>query len=94
MMKDLKHTPGPWFIQYETTARFHIGPSDNYHLISANKGVCSEARAEANAKLIAAAPDLLEALQAMVQDARQPWQFSNPAKVLEKARAAIAKATE
>ena len=59
-MSEVKHTPGPW--RYESTS------GSNYARIflSANeedgdnlRGYCGEA----NARLIAAAPELLEALQ-------------------------------
>ena len=64
-MNEAKHTPGPWHI--------HEG-GDNLHSFvvdSANEGsVCKIAvnhHEEANARLIAAAPELLELLEAIIQ---------------------------
>lgn len=85
-----KHTPGEWF-----TCR---GVSSIYIEARLRQGVVQEIAAcgpteagheqqEANARLIAAAPELLEALQAVVAVAdRATDEF-------DRARAAIAKAT-
>jgi hypothetical protein len=69
---ETKHTPGPWVstIATETTHKeIFIGPTDN---ITINP-LCKlplpnefKPNQEANAKLIAAAPDLLEALQRLM----------------------------
>lgn len=91
-----KHTPGPWMyagagaIKRDYTA---IGCTDGETIASAwghsNSGFfVSEKEKEANARLIAAAPELLEQLQEMVRLAEhEGWEG------FEKARAAIAKAT-
>lgn len=83
-----KHTPGPW--------RFSSHPHDgNYMRIHCGsdpregdnlRGYCGEA----NARLIAAAPELLEALQAFANEI-VPINPHDPLWV--NARAAIAKAT-
>ena len=67
-----KHTPGPWHVDrdaFERAARLRGG--DNMRLILrwdafARRG---SIEAEANARLIAAAPDLLEALQMLSETA-------------------------
>ena len=81
-----KHTPGPWTHEGQGDITgiedngFGRGPVD----------VCSvylrtvEGRHEANARLIAAAPDLLEALECLIK--------SDHDDVIEMARAAIARA--
>ncbi len=99
-MSETKHTPGPWralcLSKYTRVMRdrqpmpdetgsvqiCHIaGPGDN------DLRPFNEDRWEADARLIAAAPELLEALQAVVRIAdRKTVEF-------DKARAAIAKAT-
>jgi hypothetical protein len=72
-MSDLKHTPGPWFMEAE--------PYDSYYQISDDfsttlaqveawdgdndEEVMGEAKA--NARLIAAAPELLQALEGMLE---------------------------
>jgi len=54
-----KHTPGPWEIEPHSTIdkEFNVGPG-----ISVDYDDVDHAEQDANAKLIAAAPDLLEAL--------------------------------
>ena len=110
-----KHTPGPWALRrdpghfdslteitggicgntkpFRFTLEVSIGGDTDIHTL------------EANARLIAAAPDLLEALEQTLQlaidwedEARGTWQdealgFShNDDPIIKKARAAIAKA--
>ena len=69
-MSDAKHTSGPWF---QTTVRLSpgfvdIGADDGTNIgiayIGRHGGPVDNAEAEANARLIAAAPDMLEALRA------------------------------
>ena len=88
-----KHTPGPWGIER------HYDPG--YKFISAKKHTalaqvvwCMEdedrsPECEANAHLIAAAPELLEALEALVLDESKEY---IPTRLWDAARAAIAKA--
>ena len=56
-----KHTPGPWQVEDYTINR-------TMRAIGTNKCTVAGAYAEADARLIAAAPDLLEALRALVAD--------------------------
>jgi hypothetical protein len=93
-----KHTPGPWNPYFDETYGV-LGPDKGRVAICMNlKGAHGLAgrrhgdEVAANARLIAAAPDLLEALQGMeslATDVRR----DDPAADLAKARAAIAKAT-
>ncbi|AVR83667.1 MULTISPECIES: hypothetical protein [Bacteria] len=83
-----KHTPGPW--EYSpvrgSVALLHIYCADNKGPFHVER---SDAETDANAKLIAASPDLLEALQAVVNYGvmtGDDW-------IEEKVLAAIAKAT-
>lgn len=88
-----KHTPGPWKVKpFENEqGDFNIDSEYGYHIAETIGGLGNEE--EANANLIAAAPDLLESLQAMVammdsgdeHGAGSPWHI--------KATAAITKAT-
>ena len=93
-----KHTPGPWTFTSEQILDDGIPIHDEircFHLQSGDTvildgcGCCDSPRLwnPANARLIAAAPDLLEALETLLSDQRDA---SLPA--LVKARAAIAKA--
>lgn len=95
MSGEFKGTPGPWEVE----------DNGHFYDINAGRGtvgnVCSSASwydndmhrgpvAIANAQLIAAAPELLEALQNMVEAYQHEASIDNPA--LLSARAAIAKA--
>lgn len=86
---ETKHTPGPWFVTGTGLSRYVEG--------RVRPGVLQEVawcgatevqdQMEANARLIAAAPELLEALKAVISVAdRATVEF-------DMARAAIAKAT-
>jgi hypothetical protein len=96
--KQSAHTPGPWNCNRASAAGREIivsevSPVDVAVLSHRDK---SQSEINANARLIAAAPELLEALQSMTSAYQQhfdvmpvAWQtFDNIA------RAAIAKATE
>lgn len=98
-MSETKHTPGRWSIARDPRP----GMDWNSHIVDKKRGhaICfmahsdgaSPERDEANARLIAAAPDLLEALRAVdvlfghlaTDSTQRIW--------LDNARAAIAKAT-
>ena len=88
-----EHTPGPWEIEdhYHFSYRWISGPE---HSQLAQVVWCMEdedrsPECEANAHLIAAAPDLLEALEALVLDESKEY---IPTRLWDAARAAIAKA--
>ena len=90
-----KHTPGPWTVNYETDINGMENDPEN-----GCAGLVDVAhvymrtvpgRHEANARLIAAAPELLEALQEAVD--RQAYREGSGPNWWENARAAIAKAT-
>jgi len=96
-----KHTPGPWRAKKVRTL-IHIGGDSGVCEISVSASHVHEdfpgakmayiARQEANAHLIAAAPDLLEALQALVADFADYPASERPCHAFDLARAAIAKA--
>ncbi|MBV9483804.1 MAG: hypothetical protein JO249_24110, partial [Acidobacteria bacterium] len=59
MTQTAQHTPGPW--QAITTAtRFTVNDKDGFPVLRINGGMVP---VEANARLIAAAPDMLDALE-------------------------------
>ena len=87
-----KHTPGPWSSNHLTSAplkKWSLKVKKGRRVIA--EVPCQDYTTWTNARLIAAAPDLLEALRAAVADwdeevSRGRW--------LDTARAAIAKAEE
>ena len=87
----MKHTPGPW--NYDRSG-YSLYVNSGRELVTALSmdGKRLET-SEANARLIAAAPDLLEALKSVIAwlDASDESAFSDSQLAL--ARAAIAKAT-
>lgn len=98
-----KHTPGPWIIDMESSDAGDICPENDFDL-----SICEVQRAdyssttdryfdgqttEANRQLIAAAPDLLEALENILRDAESPLDAATSAYFRDRARSAIAKAT-
>lgn len=87
-----KHTPGPWNVDYSGPARIAIVGAGDRILAFCNLQCEDGDMDEANARLIAAAPDMLEALEEFDQ-----WATTFPALskaagfAILKARAAIAK---
>lgn len=106
---ETKHTPGPWKYGWETDAREWGIVTDRRGGIVANVNTSTGPDAtsapamrvmpcEANARLIASAPELLEACEGLVEEidaARMETlcQGSEWVAKLAKARAAIARAT-
>lgn len=101
-MSDIKHTPGPW----RTDEDEHDAPYQDIRIKAANRTVCKvwiddapvhdyNAEQEANARLIAAAPQLLDALQPFVRNNSSDEFVTLVVRSsdITKARAAIAKAT-
>ena len=90
----MKHTPGPWTQGHSASGiecvwlDGHVEPDSGMGSV----GTWIDCNTEANARLIAAAPELLEALAEVVRAADgEGWKQLDPN--LAKARAAIAKAT-
>lgn len=112
-MSKYKHTPGPW----EASFTDCLGGPASYCRIRpvsgemfgrftsleiATMNMMDEDEQQANARLIAAAPDLLEALQEAVKSGMVPKssakegganKYSNQVRVADMIRSAIAKAT-
>jgi hypothetical protein len=87
----LSYTPGPWNASWSNVVRDHYGVE-----IAAASHKAHPQEREANARLIAAAPDLLAALRAIASHV--PHKHTYPAAAVQDlqqlARAAIAKATK
>jgi hypothetical protein len=62
-----QHTPGPWEVKRQINGEdFYIADGPNFDVCEIIVGHArSQEAAEANARLIAAAPDMLEFLQAL-----------------------------
>lgn len=100
MTAETKHTPGPWLAEVSAAKVAWIqGSNGEWAALACGE---TDASAAANARLIAAAPDMLEALTALVErDARVDGgtlllpigNHGTAVAVLNRARAAIAKAT-
>jgi hypothetical protein len=67
------HTPGPWYVSKRNPRRIiESGPRGNtIASCGENLGVCGSEQAEANARLIAVAPEMREALR-LALDALKP----------------------
>ena len=87
-MMSAQHTPGPWW-----HSGLEVGTVPMMMVKVANVSGANYEEAKANARLIAAAPDLLEALNALVA-AHGSILDLRESDELKLARAAIAKATE
>lgn len=85
----MSHTPAPWVI---------VESDDDYLIVNEKSEACSaEAYGIENARLIAAAPDLLEALKALLNahersERGHAYGVEIRFAITEQARAAIAKA--
>ncbi len=94
-MSETKHTPGPWEFDGEyvwaDAVRGYVADPNTEDMTSGRGLAKLEApeMIKANGRLIAAAPELLEALQ----DALEYLQHHLPEEALASHRAAIAKAT-
>lgn len=86
------HTPGPWkAVTQQTAAEFdcmEIADISHMRVVPESGGWPTPGKPEDDARLIAAAPDLLSALQELVG-----WQTCAPDEAVAAAHAAIAKAT-
>lgn len=89
----MKHTPGPWSVNvigqhWNNKSLKHIEVTFGQD----GECICDTVYNPSDAKLISAAPDLLNALQAMLNKAyKQNWNEQYPDEV-SKAQAAISKA--
>jgi hypothetical protein len=96
-----KHTPGPWKFHKGRgiDPRFHVQTVGGYQISETPKNgiACGiESANEANARLIAAAPDLLNALElalATIQRLAPPKPYDHTQGTRDVINAAIAKAT-
>ena len=88
----MKHTPGPWVVDPAVRQGFTVyAPKEGFIVGTQDEeGRYGAIESEANARLIAAAPDLLDALLMVLDD---PNALDGRPRTYEYVRAAIAKAT-
>jgi hypothetical protein len=96
-MNNTQHTPGPWSLEDRGTKFIVSKPGDGYitrEVCRMDSSTMAAFAQEANARLIAAAPDLLEALQAIASiDVHSALTEAEADAIHAAASAAIAKAT-
>ena len=98
-MSTAQHTPGPWHIGKRTFAPYIYGPKGEE--VAGPSGFTSgHEETQANARLIAAAPDLLAALEEIASRQISVQGYNSPSALLLRlasvqslARATIARAT-
>ena len=88
------HTPGPWDVEPKGSRHFVDGADGLTVAYLDRAGVRERSEIEANARLIASAPELIDALEAVLPDLEHyvATHGPGPDKRLALARAAIAKA--
>lgn len=89
-MSGVKHTPGPWVQVGWGPYGIRAGYSQSSVGTSIAHVSKGPAEFDANARLIASAPDLLKALELLTEEVEE-YELGNP-DVLRKARAAVARA--
>lgn len=102
------HTPGPWVFSDNTklgwkTNPYSVSVKRKGHFTAVadipNRKLLTDEEKKANARLISAAPDLLEALKEITSDYAERFDLDDPStnpgikSSIKLARAAIAKAT-
>ncbi len=96
----IKHTPGPWVSHNDNNSEYMDIDSKSGKRISSVLIISDEdlQEDEANAKLIAAAPELLSAIQNLLSSYQADFEITcsklNETEAVKIARAAIKKATE
>jgi len=92
---ETKHTTGPWVIDWNVSRLDIFGADETTLVASLRRSPLSQAideAARANARLIAAAPDLLDSLSEIFDYAGGADSALHDEYVMDRARAAIAKA--
>ena len=87
-----KHTPAPWIVEEAYREGFSITAEDNYVVICTDdEGRYGSILFKEDANLIAAAPELLEALEALLNEPTNSPDYL-PTRLWDRAREAVAKA--
>lgn len=92
-----KHTPGPWLRNVRSQGRYPVIYAGRNTHVAVAQQMATPDETEANIDLIAAAPEILEALMELerIVSAHPSFQneWTHAASVIGSARAAIVKAT-
>jgi len=94
----MKHTPGPWMAMLKPFGGFTIAPlkgggrREIGSVLFRHDKIDIVSEVDANARLIAAAPELLEALKEQIEPRSKGWKVTDWDIRDANARAAIAKA--
>ena len=96
---EAKHTPGPWLVEDKSSNdvyRYVLAECDDIHPVAriTLDGIRHDDVAEANARLIAAAPELLEAAIELKDVCNRPSSARTRAEAWRKLDKAIAKALQ
>ena len=91
----MKHTPGPWYLNLPSNQMgdYLINDIDRSSVAQIYRNGLNDGSDEANARLIAAAPELLAACQAFVEAWQKSSQLEKTDIALRMAEKAIAHAT-
>ena len=88
----MQHTPGPWTVNYK---KFSEVRAENGALVAECKKLTGLVNLQANARLVAAAPELLEALRILYEETVEYIQMNNllgmDNQCMKLARAALAR---
>lgn len=95
-----EHTPGPWYASRDEGSQYHfvststVVVADTRACIAATGEELAESVSESNARLIAAAPDMLAALEDIANDLGDLMRHCNKEGNAEQARLAWAQARD
>lgn len=93
-MSTTKHTPGPWAVDYSGPARIAIVDTSGSEVALCSKQNDDGDTDEANARLIAASPELFEACKVLLATGSFNKHGEHAEQAARFARAAIDKATK
>lgn len=93
-MNKLKHTPAPWTVTFQENCDWVINGSNGYNIVAIphDEESGNSLADNANANLIAAAPELLAALELLLIETRNimhhdtVWARSEAIRAIEKAK--------
>ena len=87
------HTPGPWIVK-RNGVRSPVNSEDGRHIamINYNPMTIPDEMHEANARLVAAAPEMLEVLIELQESAQYWSEYDVPIGIIDRLNAVISKA--